>query len=463
MSHEPPRTARELAVQAILAAEAGERYVADMLAEARGTMDSRDAGLAREIALGVTRHAVTLNHILRRVADYDPLHTHSSLRAILSAAAFEAVWLDRVPLFAAVNEAVDLARAMRGRAAAGMVNAILRRLAGAITERRAVWTPGDARRVRVSWSEACVFSHEVLPAPDAQPAYSHIAAATGESTQRFATWVSRYGEQSAEQIAWASQAVPPIVLQRNALRLSAAEFESSLREYFGDDADVTGEAAFLPPSARLTELPAFSRGAAFAQDATAHAAAAAVQAMPGERILDLCAAPGGKSIALAIAMRDQGEVVACDDDARRLERVGENAARLGLSCIRSRVIRGVDARQDGLGLFDAVLVDAPCSNSGVLARRPEARGRINDRNLAGLHSLQLGLLTQAAALVKPGGRLVYSTCSIEPAENEQVVAAFATAHDGWICEASELTLPAWGPRGADWRDGGFFARLRRGG
>jgi 16S rRNA (cytosine967-C5)-methyltransferase len=273
---------------------------------------------------------------------------------------------------------------------------------------------------------------------------------------------ARYGAEQAERVAWAGQAVPVTVLQRNALRATPAEFAQDVHVAYGGSVEVAGDAAFVPATVAVTDAAPFLEGRVFVQDATAHAAAAALRARPGERVLDLCAAPGGKSVALALAMNDQGLVVACDTVPERLKRVSENVARLGLSCVRTQVTTpaGVEPPAEGEP-FDAALVDVPCANTGVIARRPEARLGLTPQKLDSLVKVQQVLLRKAAHAVRAGGRVVYSTCSLEPPENEQVVAAFLAANPTWHLDAAETTLPAWGPRPADWRDGGYFARLLR--
>lgn len=176
-------------------------------------------------------------------------------------------------------------------------------------------------------------------------------------------------------------------------------------------------------------------------------------------MLDLCAAPGGKTLTLAMQMADHGEVVACDVSAERLARVTANVVRLGLRCVRTCVVSQTAA--ENLGTFDRAIADVPCTNTGVIALRPEARlGRL-DAKLAGLIPLQRAILVRAASQVRPGGGLVYSTCSLEPEENEQQVAWFLAAHPAWRLDGQVTTLPGWGPRLADWRDGGYAARLLR--
>ncbi|MGD8452672.1 MAG: transcription antitermination factor NusB [Phycisphaerae bacterium] len=414
----------------------------------------RDAALAMEIALGTVRHLLTIEHVLSAVAQFDPQRVRYELRAILYTAACQIIWMDRVPVFAAVDEAVEQARRYVGGRSPGMVNAVLRGLTRALGERRVPWERLSPRQVRVGWDTACAFERDVLP--PAEKLSAHLAAATGERVRRYETLVTRFGAEDTERAAWAAGATPVIALQRNPLRGGAEELTESLHAAFGPEIEIAGDTVFVTGAASIVAATPFADGRVFVQDTTARAAARAVEAQPGEKIVDLCAAPGGKAMALAIDMEDRGELWACDIAADRLERVRENVQRLGLNCVRAQV--GPPAE----GEFDAALLDVPCANTGVLARRPEARLSLNAEKLTTLTRTQRELLDSAAKLVRPGGRLVYSTCSLEPEENEEQIRRFLADHADWRLAEEHTTLPAWGPRLADWRDGGYVARLERG-
>ncbi len=451
---------RAAAVDAVAAALGGRRFASEALAEGReaGRLSGREAGLAREIAQGALRHLVTIEHVLERVARLERERTKPALRAVLYSAAYQMIWMDRVPLFAAVDEAVELARRRVGGRAPGMTNAVLRRLADAIATRRDEWRRLDPRQVRTGWATACGFARAVLP--DAEREREHLAAATGERPARYETLVQRHGAEAAERVAWASQAVPPIVLHRHVLRIPAEEFARRVVAETDGAAELAGDSAFLPPATATGELGLIRDGLAYVQDTTAHAAARAVGARRGERVLDLCAAPGGKSIVLALDMEDRGEVLACDARAERLARVRENALRLELACVQACAVAEDGRLSDRAAPFDAALVDVPCTNTGVIARRPEARLGLRPTKLEALRALQRRLLRQGAAHVRTGGRLVYSTCSLEPQENEEIVREFVQSA-AWRLDEQRLTLPDWGPRLADWHDGGYWARLVR--
>jgi len=457
---------RAAAVVAVTDALRGENFVSQTLRRLRalGRLEPREAALATEVGLGAIRHLITIEHVLSRVARYDRRRTDATVRALLSTAAYQIIWLDRIPVYAAVDQAVELASRQVSRRAATMVNAVLRRLSGAIVARSVPWERLNAAQIRRTWDRACLFQQAVLPPPDESDAnVRHLAAATSERTRRYRELATRYGPEQAEQVAWASQAVPVTVVHRNPKRIGTEEFAASLRDLADQEIELAGGVAYVPATVNVVDTPLFAMGQAFVQDTTAHLAAEALEARPGERVLDLCAAPGGKSVALALAMQDCGLVLACDLDPERLAQVDENAARLGLSSIRTCPIPAGTEAELERDPFDAALVDVPCSNTGVVARRPEARFGFTVRKLHSLITVQHALLRKAARCVRAGGRLVYSTCSLEPGENEAVVAAFRAEHPHWRLVREQTILPNWGPRPSDWRDGGYYAVLRHAG
>lgn len=478
--------ARRAAYQAVLAVLRGRGFASASLAARRSFADPRDAGFARHLAQGAVRHLITVEHVLAQVARYEPGFLPAELRAILVLAAYQLIWVDGVPPFAAVHEAVTLAKVAHGRRGGNLVNAILRSLTRAIDGRGVPWQPGDRCQIRTGPAHACALRQPVLPPTD--DLVAHLAPHVGERAARFRALAERFGIEQAEAVGWASQSTPPLVLQPNRLRISAAEFEAAVRQAWGDAPEFAAGAALLPPATPLSGSELLQAGLVYVQDVTAHAAAELLGAAPGERILDLCAAPGGKSLALAIAQEDRGEVCACDVAPERVERIAENAARLKLRSVRALRLAphpsaAGAARQrppappasespdaalaptvalEELGIFDAALVDVPCSNTGVIARRPEARLGLTSAKLASLVALQAELLRRAAQAVRPGGRLVYSTCSIEPDENEQIVAGFLSEQTQWRLRSQSTQLPTRGTRLGDWRDGGFAALVENG-
>lgn len=478
-------TARAAAMEATCAVLEGQGFLSERLATLCAALEPRDAALAREIAFGAVRHHFTLRGLLQRFAIYDERRTAPAVRALLHCAAYQLVWMTGVPVFAAVDESVALARRRLGPKAAGMVNAVLRRVSAAIAEREAPWRDGAADRIRIRWDRACVFRESIArrgeaggatasgqavgPAADANGDVEDLrtmALLVGERPERLRQLVSRLGRRAALHVAWASQTPPPSVLHRNARRLGISEFAARVAAELGAHAELHNGAAYVAPGARIAATPLLQEGAAYVQDTTAHEAAVLAAAREGEVVVDLCAAPGGKSITMAAR---GARVLACDVDERRLARLREAAARMGLDNIDTVLLRPESELMDaqsaladrGIHEVDAVFVDAPCSNTGVIARRPEARLGFSSGKLRSLVTLQRRLLAAAAELLRPAGRVVYSTCSIEREENEDIIAGFAQSHAGWTVESMRLTLPHWGAGVTEWRDGGFAALLRK--
>lgn len=457
-----PISGREAAVRAVRAAYDRHRYVGDVIAALRSQhrLAPREHGLAMEIALGTMRHTITLEHVLCSLATYEPERSSLATRAILNSAVYQAAWTDRIPLPAIVDESVDLARLLVSDGAARLVNALLRRVCDAIVERRVAWTPRDTRQIRVSWGAACSFRTPVLPDPTAEIDH-HIALATGESPRRFNVLVKRFGRESAEQISWASQALPPTVMWPNTLRIDTKSFQERVRQEVDADAAFVGPAAVVVPGARVGEATLLHEGYAYVQDGTSHFAAEFADAHPGERVVDLCAAPGGKAITMALAMQNHGELAACDVSEERMRRAASNFAKLGLSCVQCVPLEAHAPPPLERESYDIVLADVPCSNSGVIARRPEARFDNNERKSDWLRNTQLRLIGYAADLLRSGGRLIYSTCSIDQEENSEIVTEFLSNDARFRLDVENTRLPNWGPNPADWRDGGYVARLIR--
>jgi 16S rRNA (cytosine967-C5)-methyltransferase len=205
----------------------------------------------------------------------------------------------------------------------------------------------------------------------------------------------------------------------------------------------------------VTQLPGFSEGLFSVQDLSASQAVRVLDPQPGWSILDLCSAPGSKTTQIAEMAQDAANVIATDIDPIRLERVRENLARLGLKSVT--IVPHAQLEQ-GAGRFDAILLDAPCSNTGVLARRVEARFRVTAQAVKDIAEIQRGLLAKAAGLVKPGGRICYSTCSIQRRENQDMVRKFLAAHSEFELTHESLLLPATGPFD---HDGAYVALLKR--
>lgn len=462
-------TGRDAAYEAVLSVLTGRGFVADKLREIRrsDSLDARDSAFAGQIARGTIRHLITIERVLARVAKLDEKQIEPPLRTILAIGAYQIIWMDRVPVFAAVDSAVEQTRRVMGKRVTGMANAVLRNLVRAIADRRTPWQRLNPLHVRVDRDAACAFSFPVLPLPDGETGLiEHLAVATGERTEYFAKLVDRCGFDQAEAIGYARQAVPATTLRRHMIALTAEEFEQRVRATFGDRAEIIAGGASLPPDVSVVDTDLFRDGAAYVQDHTAYEAARNVNARPGARVLDLCAAPGGKSITIAMQMQGRGTIVACDVDESRVALIRQNIERMKLANIETRVIKmdtppRLSLEELGGEPFDAAIVDAPCSNTGVVSRRPEARLGLTGKKLRSLVRLQAQLIRRAAACVRPGGHMVYSTCSLEREEDEGIVESFLAECNDWRQLSATTHWPRWGQALCDYRDGGFVAVLKR--
>jgi len=348
---------------------ASEKSFVDEALEAQrvASLSRRDRALLTTLVYGATRWRRELDWLIDRCAE----RVHPEIRQHLRLALFQIRHLDKIPRHAAVNEAVELAKGV-SRKSAGFVNAVLRKAAD-------------------------------LELPDA------IGVRTSHPDWLIERWRSRYGGRDLDAILAADNAVLPLTIRPNPLRTSGP-------------LEVEGD-----PAAD----PRFAEGFYTVQDETSMKVSPFLDPKPHERVLDLCAAPGGKTTHLAELMGGKGQVVAVDLPDR-IGLVAESAKRLGLTNIEC--VAGDGATIAFREPFDAILVDAPCSNTGVLSRRPDVRWRLKEKDISGAVAIQRRLLENAARLLKPGGRLVYSTCSLEPEENSQDPAV-------WSVQKEELTLP----------------------
>lgn len=550
----PVTTARAAALEALRSAESGGLFLRDHLHAVfnRSTLDPRDRALATQLATGTLRHRRTLRLVLSHVRGDSGRATaiQPQLLAILELGAFQLLFLDRVPAYAAVNEAVETARLTaagpRGDKQAGFVNGVLRGVGRLIAGHDPDGTPA---RDALPHPDGGVMrlTAAVLPDP-AESRAAFLGAAYSYSDWLVARWLDTLGDRTEEVLRWGNRR-PRLFARVNPMQ--AAQGVRLPEAVTPGPRPGCVDVSDLPPD-RLEEI--LDRGTVTVQDPSAMAAVEALAPEAGEAVLDLCASPGTKTTQIVERMGDRGRVVACDrseeklvplrititarglksvtlrlaeevtsrerelagtsdnnaptasrereladtpdnnapissrerelagtSDAAMLAAVPPAMKRLGTRSIPPRkpsaarvasaaeasAASGEQPRPYGLGserhgrgselpaAFDAVLVDAPCSNTGVLARRPEARWRLRPEDFAELAHRQGQLLDQAAALVKPGGRLVYSTCSLELDENAAVIDAFLAAHPDFRRAGQELTFP-----GPD-HDGAFWARVER--
>lgn len=410
-----------------------------------------DRSLVTELVSGSVKRRYTLDWVLERYLRQGIKRTPPWTRNILRLAAYQMLYLDRIPASAACDTAVELAKKYAPRNA-GLVNAVLRRLAES------------------GWPD--------LP-PYEQDPVTHLALKHSHPPWLVERWLARWGREWTEALLAANNKRPPLAMRVNTLKGEVAQVAAELRELgcevryssFVPEGLVADELSFLE------KLPGLQEGRFLFQDEGSMLVAHALSPAPGSFVVDACAGLGTKSTHLAQLMGDAGEILAVDLRPNKLALLEESCRRLGVTCVRTMA---ADARRLPELLkrrAEYVLLDAPCSGLGVLRRRADARFQKTPEQVAALSRLQLELLEAAREILAPGGVLVYSTCTTEPEENEEVLAELCRRYPDLLPENLNLVFPRPLPREEDRRraaqgqlqlyphlhdtDGFFMARLRK--
>ena len=402
-----------------------DRFIQDIMADldARHSLSSADRSLALDVAVGVVRRSRTLDVVIQSRITRPRHKVEPDLWRVLRIGAYQLLF-SRTPDHAAVDSTVDLCRLLDHPRWTGFVNGVLRGIGRLLTDAPA--TGPAVTSLPTSHGQWRSLNEAILPDPQTQRMQYYADAFSLPQTiaQR---WTSRLSEAELTSACFHTIDPPGTTLRVNSMR---ADPNAVLQSLIDAGCKASAGKIFgsiqLEQSPRLETLPGYADGLWSVQDEAAMSASLLLAPQPGESILDLCAAPGGKTTHLAELSGDKATIVACDVTHGRLQRIRENSARLQLTSIQPMEVPK-DGRDLPAGPFDAVLVDVPCSNSGVLNRRPEARWRFDQNGLEELVVLQTRLLLQACELVRPGGRVVYSTCSMEPEENRGVVDAVLMA------------------------------------
>jgi len=432
-------TAREAAARALLACEQQGAW-SDAWLNAyirREKPQQRDAALAYRICAGVLQNREATDWYL---APYVHGKLQPAIRAILRCAVFQLAFLDRIPVSAAVNEAVELAKRMGNPGAAKLVNAVLRRL----TEKPLPPLPAgdDAESLSVRYSH-----------PQEWTAY----------------FLDKLGAEKTRLLLECSNRPAPTCFRVNRLKGDEAA-AAKLLEADGVTVQPLAVSGFLATehTGDVTALRAFREGLVTVQDPAAALPALAAGVQPGMTVLDACAAPGGKSFLLAQQMENRGSILSCDLHENKLHRIAEGAQRLGITCIQTKAMDAGSPDAAMKQRFDLILADAPCSGLGVVRKKPEIRYKTR-QEIQPLPKAQLRILEGLSDCVKPGGILCYSTCTLVEEENEQVAAAFLEKHPEYRMEALPLPQPfgmAEDGQRTVWpfeydTDGFYLCRMRR--
>lgn len=401
-------------------------------------LEGRDRSLTSALCYGVMQNSMLLDHIIQQISDIPMRKIEPKVQDILRLSIYQIHFMDRVPNAAAVNEAVKLCRKCGFSRASGFVNALLRKAA-------------DGRYTIPQGNDRTALSVR----------YSHPLWLTD-------LFLERLGTEETEQLLSAHNSLVPVTLQVNTRKTDS----QTLLQYFaaeGKDAVMhpyLPDCILLSQGSGLTAMEPFRAGEFYIQDAAAKLSVIAAAPQAGQKILDTCAAPGGKSFAAAI-LSGGVEVTACDLHENKLKRIREGAQRLGLDQIAARAMDARAFQPEYEEAFDLVIADVPCSGLGVIRKKPDIRYK-DPAPFAGLAEVQRAILENVCRYVAPGGTLLYSTCTVRKEENEDMAGAFLAGHPEFTAE--EFSLPGglesdggmlqlWPQRNGT--DGFFFAKMRK--
>jgi 16S rRNA (cytosine967-C5)-methyltransferase len=390
--------ARAIAFEALRRVEAEGAYATDVLhVELGAGVKAEDAALATELTLGVLRWRRTLDFLLERQLKKPIARLDLPVALALRMGLYQLRWLERIPARAAVNESVELVKRAKKASAGSLVNAVLRRLA----------------------DEARQQANEFIPA-GAAPA-ERLGILHSHPTWMVERWLARWGETRTIALLEADNRAPRLSCALHQVARRDEIFKSLEKAGLRVEAGKFLESAFAVSGESPARTEAFRKGWISIQDEASQMIPLLLDVQAGDRVLDLCAAPGGKTPPLVRAAGEKGIVVAADRHAHRLRAMRQQFQRLRLCDVRLIELDATSAIPLAGG-FERILVDAPCSGTGTLARHPEIRWRLQPEQFRELHGLQVAMLSNAAGQLARGGRLVYSTCSLEVEENEDVLA-----------------------------------------
>ncbi|MEJ9218769.1 16S rRNA (cytosine(967)-C(5))-methyltransferase RsmB [Paenibacillus glucanolyticus] len=401
---------RELAMNVLTQVEQEGAYSNLLLNSAlqKASLSKSDAGLATELIYGTISRLNTLDYFLDRYVNKGVAKLQPWVRALLRMSLYQVVYLDRIPDHAVVSEAVNLAKRRGHQGISGMVNGVLRNILRQKAD---------------------------LTIPEDMPAARRISLLHSHPQWLVERWIAQYGTEATEAICAANNEPPAVSVRVNTTMISREEMLKLMGSH-GLDATPSPLSPYgivVKGAGNMALTDWYRDGLISIQDESSMLVAEAIQPEPGMRVLDCCAAPGGKSAHMGELMKDEGSIIANDIHTHKGKLISDQASRLGLDSIMTVTGDALDlADRFEPASFDRILLDAPCSGLGVIRRKPDLKWGKSEEDIAEIAALQLRLLESVSSLLRPGGILVYSTCTMEPQENEGVVSAFLEDHAEFV-------------------------------
>ena len=390
------KTVREQVLDLLIEVEREKSYAQLSLKNAMQDLEARDRALATEIFYGTLKYQIQIDYWLNQYAKTPVKKMKPLIRNVLRMSVYQMCYLSKIPVSAVINEAVKITKKRKMQGLSGFVNGLLRTL--------------DREKAQ-------------LPLPDPKKSldeYLSIRYALPEWLMTM--WLERYSREEVEAICSALNKRAEVCGRWNPLKGSQEELMTTLKH---EGVEITAgrlleEAFYVKKVDRLQNLASFKVGAWTVQDESAMLVAHVVAPEKGDKVLDMCSAPGGKSMHMAALMENKGEIIACDIHSHKLELIEKNAKRLGTTIITPTLQDGMVLNESWIGQFDKILLDAPCSGLGIMKRKPDIRHNKTKKDLEDIAAIQRAIIQNAVKYLKPNGRLVYSTCTISYEENEKM-------------------------------------------
>ncbi len=441
MPSEKPTSARAIAADVLNQLDPKHDYASELLNKL--LHKTSESQRATDLVFGTIRNQAAINIVIAKSTDCPIDRIPAKVLNIIRIGAYELIYSPATPDYSIVNEAVETAKAIVGKKQVGFVNAALRQITRHITNRQTQLSKViSLRTLPQTPTTGCEFDTDILPDQKSSPA-DYLSAAFSLPKWLIKDWLDECGIEATRQICFASNRRPSIYIRPNTLKITAQKLAEKLHTA-NINAEVVPDIEMIKIKSpkEIMQLHGFAEGEFSVQDISAAQVVKLLKPQPDWKILDLCAAPGTKTTQLAEATEDKAQIFATDIDPQRLEKVKENIIRLGTKSIKmveyEQLCQKSKSSIDG---FDCILLDVPCSNTGVLAKRVEARYRITPKAIKDLAKTQANLLKTAASMIKPNGRIVYSTCSIQKQENSRLIKDFLQTKTGFELESEQLILP----------------------
>lgn len=407
-----------------------------------------------DMVYGVIRNLTAIDHVISTFAGCETQRIFRKLINIIRIAVYELVFSPKTADYAIVNEIVEITKRRFSKRHAAFVNALLRNITRNIISRTSELTVSNPRRfIPSGLLSGCEFKTDFLPDSQKSPA-DYLSMAFSLPLWLIENWIRNFGFEKTSDICSASNRRSSVYIRPNILKTSFGQLAKLFEDENIEFETVDNQLIKLKGFGSVTKLPGFSQGLFAVQDLTAFNVVSTLAPKPGQLILDLCSAPGTKTTHLAEFTLDKASIIATDIDTNRLSSVHQNLKRLGMKSVELVEYDFLAESLKKTGPFDTILLDVPCSNTGVLAKRPEVRHKITAKAISDLAATQYDILKKARTMLKSTARICYSTCSIEPQETSHQITKFLKENPDFTLASERLTLPS---AASPDHDGGYCA------